>query len=36
MAVTRYVASALHLGGQTAVLAFLVSGGRDLKLIDAI
>lgn len=36
MAVPRYVASSLDSGGQIALIAFLVSDGKDLILIDAI
>ena len=36
MEVTRYVASALHLGGPTAALACLISDGKDLMPFDAV
>ena len=36
MEVTRYVASALHLGGPTAVRAYLISNVKDLILFDAV
>jgi hypothetical protein len=36
MAMTRYVASTPHSGGQTAVIEFPVSDGMDLFLINAV
>ena len=36
MEVTRYIASALHLGGPTAELAYLVSNVKDLILFDTV
>jgi len=36
MEVTRHVASALHSGGPTAVLAYLISNVKDLILFDAV
>ena len=36
MEVIRYVTSALHSGGPTAALAYLISDGKDLMPFDAI
>jgi hypothetical protein len=36
VAVTQYVASALHSDGPTTALTYLISDGKDLMLVDAI